>query len=154
MTVQIARTIVDALAFDIAAAVADFTQAVDDHRLTLDVPAPVAHPLVELIVRHHEGHFEIIEDPESQPLEVEPPAPSRTLPFDVFVSRIDGSAQLALVGLTMTDPGSKLWYDLGLSRNGFSLDDTRTIAVLDRLVADDVLSSDKRDALLANAPVS
>lgn len=50
---------------DLAVAVTAFRQALADHAKTVGVPAPVApDPLIDLIVRQHDGAFEI-----------EPPAP-------------------------------------------------------------------------------
>lgn len=43
----------------LAGAVAAFEQALSEHALTVGVPAPVAHPLVEQIVRGHGGAFSV-----------------------------------------------------------------------------------------------
>lgn len=47
-----------------AAAVADFAAALEAHRLTVDVPAPTADPVIELVVRHYGGHYDIEPEPE------------------------------------------------------------------------------------------
>ena len=44
------------------AAIATFTQALADHALTVDVPAPTALPLIETIVRQHGGAY-VVADP-------------------------------------------------------------------------------------------
>jgi hypothetical protein len=64
---QITREAADSLGFDLADAVASFAAEVEAHRDTVDVPAPTAHPVVELIVRQHGGEFTILEPPEPEP---------------------------------------------------------------------------------------
>ncbi len=54
----------------LADAVADFAAALEAHALTVDVPAPTAHPLVADLVRRFGGHYEIEPEPEAAP---EPP---------------------------------------------------------------------------------
>lgn len=61
MAAIIGLSIARALGFDLEAAVQSFRQQVEDHALTVDVPAPTAHPVVEQIVRFHGGEF-VIED--------------------------------------------------------------------------------------------
>lgn len=51
--------------FDLAAAVQAHTAALEAHKFTVDIPAPVAHPLVEAIVKQG-GEFEV-EQPEPVP---------------------------------------------------------------------------------------
>jgi hypothetical protein len=74
MTYVISHNEAQALGFDIAAAVSNFAAAVDAHRLTVDVPAPTAHRLVEFIVRQQGGQF-TIEPPPPPPEESEPQDP-------------------------------------------------------------------------------
>jgi hypothetical protein len=47
-----------------AAAVADFAAALEAHRFTVDVPAPTADPVVELVVRQYGGQYDIEPEPE------------------------------------------------------------------------------------------
>ena len=58
----IRRAQAEQLGFDLAAAVAEYQAALQAHALTVDIPAPVAHPLVEIIVQRFEGRFQIIPD--------------------------------------------------------------------------------------------
>ncbi len=59
-----------------AAAVADFAAAVEAHRFTVDVPAPTADPVVELVVRQYGGQYDIEPEPEPEvPLERDPDVP-------------------------------------------------------------------------------
>lgn len=67
------QTQLDALGYDLAAAVRDYQAALADHALTVDVPAPVAPALVEQIVRHHGGQYRVEPDPVPAS-----PAPSQT----------------------------------------------------------------------------
>jgi hypothetical protein len=60
MTIQVNR--VDELGFDLSDAVASFQAALSAHVQSEGVPAPVAHPLVEMIVAAG-GAFEIVDPP-------------------------------------------------------------------------------------------
>lgn len=70
MTLIVSRKQVDALGFDLTAAVAAFTIALDHHASTINEPAPTAHPIIEAIVRGHDGSFVVSDDdePEQSPL--------------------------------------------------------------------------------------
>lgn len=46
------------------AAIVAFQQALADHASTVDVPAPTAHPIIEMIVRQHGGTFTVLPPPE------------------------------------------------------------------------------------------
>ncbi len=56
-----------------AAVVADFATALEAHRFTVDVPAPTADPVVELVVRQYGGLYDI--EPEPPPDVVPEPDP-------------------------------------------------------------------------------
>lgn len=62
---QIYKSVVDGLPFDLTEAVKEYAVARSIHALTVDQPAPVSHPLVEAIV-HGGGHFTVIDDPEPE----------------------------------------------------------------------------------------
>lgn len=77
---------VEALGFDLDAEIAKFQKALDDHRFTVDVPAPGSHPLVELIVRQHNGEYIIESEPEKP---VQPPS----IPDITFAQLLIGLVQ-------------------------------------------------------------
>lgn len=56
------KSLVDRLGFDLATAVADYTAALEAHKLSIGVPAPSAVDIVEIIVKHHGGEFTIFDD--------------------------------------------------------------------------------------------
>jgi hypothetical protein len=75
MSYEVPFAVAQNLGFSLQSAVTAFTQALLDHRLTVGVPAPIAHPLVERIVRSHGGQFNIgpqLSEPEPAP---QPPGP-------------------------------------------------------------------------------
>ena len=59
---NIDQEILETLAFDLDEAVAAHQQALENHRFTVDVPAPTADPLVEAVVRA--GGYAVIPRPE------------------------------------------------------------------------------------------
>lgn len=63
MTFVIHQADVEKLGFDLQAAVDDFAAALEAHKRTINRPAPVAHPVVETIVRQHDGSFSITMPP-------------------------------------------------------------------------------------------
>lgn len=50
-----------------AEAVAAFAAALEAHRFTVDVPAPTADSVIELVVRQYGGQFDIEPEPEPDP---------------------------------------------------------------------------------------
>jgi hypothetical protein len=56
----IPRETYDALGFDLDAALAAFAVAKDEHRFTINVPAPTAHPMVERA--YARGGYVIVEE--------------------------------------------------------------------------------------------
>lgn len=60
--IRIGKTLVDSLGFNLAEEVTKFSQAVENHRFTENIPAPISHPIVETIVRDFGGNFEIFDD--------------------------------------------------------------------------------------------
>lgn len=64
-----------ALTYDLQAAIDEYTAALTSHALTVGVAAPTATSMVENIVKHHDGLFVIVSDPqpaEQQPLPANP----------------------------------------------------------------------------------
>lgn len=62
MTLRIPKSQADALGLDLTAAVRSYGLALTAHSKTVNKPAPVAHPLVEEIVKAHSGTFEVFDD--------------------------------------------------------------------------------------------
>lgn len=72
---NIEQEIIESLSFNLDQAIAAHQEALENHRFTVDVPAPTADPLVEAVVRA--GGYAVIprpEEPESVALlpEVQP----------------------------------------------------------------------------------
>jgi hypothetical protein len=61
------------LGFDLDEAIAAYQAAKEAHKLTIGVPAPTAHPLVEAIVNNCGGQYEVYEPP--KPPAKTPPEP-------------------------------------------------------------------------------
>lgn len=57
-----------------AEAVATFAAAIEAHRYTVDVPAPTADPVVELVVRQYGAQYDVKPEPDPEP-EPEPDQP-------------------------------------------------------------------------------
>lgn len=79
----------------LAAAVADFQQALADHAASVGIPAPVAHPIVEEIVRLHGGEFEVLPPPvtgEPEPTSLQSRAALRRWQREVGGITVDGLA--------------------------------------------------------------
>lgn len=70
MTLVVSSEAASSLGFDLQDAVKTFAAQVVAHAQTVNVAAPTAHPLVELIVRQHNGEFSIrkMNDPEPPPV--------------------------------------------------------------------------------------
>lgn len=135
MKALVYRSSVAALDFDLAAEVKAFVKALDDHRFTIDVPAPTAHPLVEAIVRQHDGIFEIIEDPTPE-AEEEAPAP-RGIAFAVFIGLLNEAEAEALFTASRTVSKVGLWYDCAIAGNRVFLDDSIVSEILSDIGMDD-----------------
>lgn len=67
---NIEQEIIESLSFNLDQAVAAHQEALENHRFTVDVPAPTADPLVEAVVRA--GGYAVIPRPE-EPEQVAPP---------------------------------------------------------------------------------
>ena len=79
-----------------SAAVADFANALEAHRYTVDVPAPTADPVVEMVVRHYGRQYDI--EPEPEP-DVPPEPDPDLLPAAWRVSTYRIVRRLEEVGL-------------------------------------------------------
>jgi hypothetical protein len=91
MSYQILNSEVEKLGFDLQAAVAAHKQALIDHRSTINVPAPTAHPLVDKIVRFHDAHITVIADPPPfQPQEPDP-EPAKVISFAQMLIALVGA---------------------------------------------------------------
>lgn len=93
-----------ALGFDVKSAVAEFEAAIEAHRFTENVPAPVAHPLVEMIVRNYGGKLEVLPLPPLAPPEPEPAPP----PVPQSVSRRQAIKAMRIAGI-ITPEQSVAW---------------------------------------------
>jgi hypothetical protein len=57
------RALYGSLGYNLDRAIEVYAAALDEHRTTVDVPAPSPpSPLVEVIVRNHDGAYQIIDD--------------------------------------------------------------------------------------------
>ena len=65
MAMEISKAFYDGLSFNLDAALADYTAAMEAHKLTVGVPAPHADPVVEAVFRA--GGYVIVEPPEAPP---------------------------------------------------------------------------------------
>lgn len=70
-----------------SAAVTEFASALAAHRYTVDVPAPTADPVIELVVRHCGGQYDIEPEPEPD-LSPEPDPDSPPAAWRVSTYRI------------------------------------------------------------------
>ena len=50
-----------------AEAVATFAAAIEAHRYTVDVPAPTADPVIELVVRQYGAQYDVEPEPDPEP---------------------------------------------------------------------------------------
>ncbi|MCB1498585.1 MAG: hypothetical protein KDK07_02150 [Bauldia sp.] len=70
-----------------AEAVADFAAAIEAHRFTIDVPAPTADPVVEVVVRQYGGQYDVAPEPDPEvvpePDPDAPPAPWRVSTYRI-----------------------------------------------------------------------
>lgn len=70
MPLEIPKETYDGLKYDLDAAVAEYTAAMEAHKFTVDVPAPTADPMVEMVYRA--GGYVIVEPPKPAPKPFEP----------------------------------------------------------------------------------
>lgn len=66
-----------------------------------------------------------------------------------FLDRFTESEQLAVVTASMASPALKLWYDRLLAASFVDLEDPRTEAGIDALIAAELLNAERKTALMA-----
>jgi hypothetical protein len=145
MTLQIRKSQVEALGFDLSEAVITFRQALDHHALTVDVPAPATEPIVEAIVRYHGDQFAVIDDTPTPP----PSFNHRQKTWLEFMDLFTPEEQITLAGAAMTTPELKLWYDRAMGATYIDLDHERTIAGMQALVDANLIIEVRRNQVLA-----
>jgi hypothetical protein len=96
------------LDFDLATAIAAFQKARLEHRLTIGIPAPTAHPLVEQIVDQHDGKFEIIDESELPTSDPSSLTQQVVRMFDVLTNLI---GELKARGLVPASFGNELQHE-------------------------------------------
>lgn len=93
MGYEIEREIYNSLDFNLDAAIFEYKLAKARHRKTVGVPAPTAHPLVEMLVDVYDGEYTVQPEPP-------PPPPVEDLP--IRVSAVAALLVLDRVGLYNT----------------------------------------------------
>ncbi len=78
--IKIEREIFDHLGFDFEAELQKFSREKEQHRLTVDLPAPAAHPLIEAAFEF--GGYEVVDS--RSPLEPPPSPPEQPEPEQPF----------------------------------------------------------------------
>ena len=120
-----------------AQAVADFASALDAHRFTVDIPAPTADPVVELVVRQYGGQYEVEPEPEV-PLEPDPDVPPTAWRVSTYriVRRLEevGLIDAADAALAAQPVLFRRFYTAG----SIPHDDPDAVALLDAIGADPV----------------
>jgi len=121
-----------------ADAVAAFAAALEAHRFTVDVPAPTAVPLIELVIRQHGGQYDIEPDPgpDPNPDPEQPPINWRVSTYRI-VRRLEaaGLIEAADAALDATPVLFRRFYTAGTIPH----DDPDAIAFLQGIGADPVI---------------
>ena len=75
-----------------ATAVTSFAAAIEAHRFTVDVPAPTADPLIELVVRQHGSEYDVEPqlEPDPDPEPEQPPTAWRVSTYRI-VRRLEAA---------------------------------------------------------------
>lgn len=74
--------------------------------------------------------------------------PARQFTFLEFMDLFTEGEQLTLVEASMTLPAIKLWYDRAVGAQFIDLDDPRTEAGLQRLVDENLISAERKAAVM------
>jgi hypothetical protein len=106
MALIVNQATADALGFSLPAAVLAHKAAVEAHRLTVGVPAPTAHPIVEAIVRQHGGLFSVVES--EAPVEEGPLRVTRAQ-ARIALSRA-GLLSAVEAAVSAADEETRIWY--------------------------------------------
>lgn len=133
----------------IAARVAAFRTALDEHRFTIGVPVPSEDPLIEAIIRA--GGMEAIEIVDSPDA---PPVVPRTLSAFAFRRRFTQAERAAITlaasaALDTGDATLQIWLDDLNSTQVVELDHPELAAGLAMLVAQNLLAAERVAEVLA-----
>lgn len=132
----------------IAAAVAEHLAALDAHRFTIGVPAPIAAPIVEDIIRGGGmAAVEIVDTPAAPP-------PSRAVTALEFRRRFTDAERAAITlaasrGLEQGDPTLQIWLDDLAAAGTVNLDAAEVSTALDMLVTTGLLAAERLAEVLA-----
>lgn len=119
-----------------AEAVAAFAAALEAHRFTVDVPAPTADSVIELVVRQYGGQFDIEPEPEPDPEPEQPQIAWRVSTYRI-VRRLEaaGLIEAADAALDAQPVLFRRFYTAGTIPH----DDPDAIAFLQGIGADPVI---------------
>lgn len=81
-----------------------------------------------------------------------PSAPAPRFSFLEFMDLFTEAEQLAIAGAAMTDAATKLWYDRAVGAQFIDLTDARLTAGMQAMVTAGLLTSGRRDRVLAGLP--
>ncbi|WP_457091407.1 hypothetical protein [Microvirga sp. P5_D2] len=81
-------------------------------------------------------------------VEVPPAAPQRRFSFLEFMDLFTEEEQMTLVEASMTLPAVKLWYDKALGAQYIDLDDPRTEPGLQKLVDENLISTERKATVM------
>jgi hypothetical protein len=122
----------------LADAVAAFAAAIEAHRFTVDIPAPTADPLIELVVRQHGGQYDVEPepDPEPEPQPEQPPTYWRVSTYRI-VRRLEeaGLIEAADAALNAQPTLFRRFYTAG----SLPYDDPDAVAFLQAIGADPIV---------------
>lgn len=147
---QIERAVIDQLGGvdAIAAAVAEHLAAIDAHRFTVGVPAPIAAPIVDDILRGGGmAALEIIDTPAAPP-------PRRAVTALEFRRRFTDAERAAITlaasrGLEQGDPTLQIWLDDLAAAGEVNLDAAEVATGLGLLVTSGLLAPERVAEILA-----
>jgi hypothetical protein len=149
---QIERPAIDALGGieAVTAAVADLAAAWEAHALTVGVPAPSAHPLIEAIWRA--GGMEAVEI--AEPLPDAPAIAPRAIPALDFRRRFTPAERAAVTlaasrSLEQGDAALQVWLDDATAAVAIHLDDPEVADGIGALVALGLLSPERAAEITA-----
>lgn len=120
-----------------AETVAAFAAAIEAHRYTVDVPAPTADPLVELVVRQYGGQYDVEPEPgpNPDPEPEEPPANWRVSTYRI-VRRLEAAGLIDAADAALA--GQPVLFRRFYTAGSLPHDDPDAIAFLEGIGADPV----------------